>query len=74
MTITRGNKTLETVLYRFEDGEVSGIQATVNVQLLEDGEELTRVREEVDIWSSMNAGERTAANAVGKKIRSKAGA
>lgn len=73
MAITKADKRLEQVTFIFNGaGNVNGMKAVVNTAVVEDGKQLTRVRETVDIWGGLSLSERTTVNTIGKKIRAKA--
>ena len=73
MAIIKQDHNLEKAEFRFDiDGEVVGLELTVNIQIFDntDNKELTRIREVKDIWDDLTSGQKTQGNMIGKKLKS----
>ena len=71
MALVKNDHQLEQVLFRFDAaGDVIGLEIQVNMNVLDDvtNEELTRLRETVDVFPDLTAAQQAVANTVGRKL------
>lgn len=71
MPIIKTDHQLETVQWVFDPdtGDVTDLILTVNVAIMEDGKELTRVRRTVSKWADLTPAQQNQADVIGKRLK-----